>query len=76
VKKRPFQPFDVLADELLTGRHLIEASAGTGKTYAMALLFLRFLLEPDDPPPVDRVLAVTFTEAATAELRRRVRRFL
>ena len=76
MNKRLCQSFDVLADELLAGRHLIEASAGTGKTYAMALLCLRFLLEPDDAPPVDQVLAVTFTEAATAELRRRVRRFL
>ncbi|HQO27278.1 MAG TPA: UvrD-helicase domain-containing protein, partial [Acidobacteriota bacterium] len=74
MNKRLCQSFDVLADELLAGRHLIEASAGTGKTYAMALLCLRFLLEPDDAPPVDQVLAVTFTEAATAELRRRVRR--
>ncbi len=76
MNKRTCRSFDVLADELLAGRHLIEASAGTGKTYAMALLCLRFLLEPDDAPPVDQILAVTFTEAATAELRRRVRRFL
>ncbi len=74
--KRSCQPFDVLADELLEGRHLIEASAGTGKTYAMALLFLRLLLEPERPPAVDGILAVTFTEAATAELRQRIRRFL
>ena len=74
--ERSCQPFDVLADELLEGRHLIEASAGTGKTYAMALLFLRLLLEPERPPAVDGILAVTFTEAATAELRQRIRRFL
>ena len=32
----------------LTGKRLIEASAGTGKTYALALLVLRLLLEPRD----------------------------
>ena len=50
--------------------HLIEANAGTGKTYAIANLFLRFVLEGHT---VDRILVVTFTRAATDELRGRIR---
>ena len=55
----------------LRGLHLIEASAGTGKTYTITTLFVRLLVEAD--LPVDRILVVTFTEAATAELQGRVR---
>ena len=59
----------------LHGSHLIEASAGTGKTYTITTLYLRLLLGEDgrDPLPVDRVLVVTFTRAATAELRDKLR---
>ena len=55
----------------LQGQILIEASAGTGKTYTIGLLFLRLLLERG--LPVDRILVVTFTRAATEELRGRIR---
>lgn len=55
----------------LFGTHLIEASAGTGKTYAIATLYLRCLLESQ--LSVDQVLVVTYTRAATAELRERIR---
>ncbi|MCI5167570.1 MAG: exodeoxyribonuclease V subunit beta, partial [Candidatus Electrothrix sp. GM3_4] len=55
----------------LHGQILIEASAGTGKTYTIALLFLRLLLEQGQS--VDEILVVTFTKAATEELRGRVR---
>ncbi|WPD23468.1 MAG: exodeoxyribonuclease V subunit beta [Candidatus Electrothrix scaldis] len=55
----------------LHGQILIEASAGTGKTYTIALLFLRLLLERG--LSVDEVLVVTFTKAATEELRGRIR---
>ena len=58
----------------LQGRRLIEASAGTGKTYTLVLLFLRLLLERQ--LPVDQILVVTFTRAATGELRDRIRRRL
>ena len=67
------------ADVALSGRHLIEASAGTGKTYSIANLFLRLLLEPhpsqtaDEPLKIDQILVVTFTNAATDELRGRIR---
>ena len=53
---------------------LIEASAGTGKTFTIAGLFLRLILERD--VPVREILVVTFTEAATEELRGRIRKTL
>jgi exodeoxyribonuclease V beta subunit len=53
------------------GSVLVEASAGTGKTYAICTLFVRLLLERR--LAVDQILVVTFTEAATAELRGRLR---
>lgn len=55
----------------LPGMHLIEASAGTGKTYAIALLYLRILVELNLTP--EQILVVTYTEAATKELRGRIR---
>lgn len=55
----------------LAGQVLIEASAGTGKTYTIALLFLRLLLEKK--LSVEQILIVTFTKSATEELRGRVR---
>ncbi|WP_147693565.1 exodeoxyribonuclease V subunit beta [Vogesella mureinivorans] len=64
----------------LSGINLIEASAGTGKTWTIAALYTRLLLEdaPDGTPPptLDRLLVVTYTKAATAELRERLRRRL
>ncbi|TCP10930.1 DNA helicase/exodeoxyribonuclease V beta subunit [Crenobacter luteus] len=60
----------------LDGVNLIEASAGTGKTWTIAALYLRLLLEADGetpPPRVDEILVVTYTKAATAELRARLR---
>ena len=53
---------------------LIEASAGTGKTHAITTLVLRLLLEQDRD--LEEILVVTFTEAATAELRARIRQRL
>ena len=55
----------------LEGSNLIEASAGTGKTYAITGLFLRLVLELN--LPVHEILVVTFTEAATSELKDRIR---
>ncbi len=57
----------------LTGVHSISASAGTGKTYAITTLYLRFLLDPATQCSVDSILVTTFTEAATAELKDRLR---
>ncbi|MDL1967623.1 MAG: exodeoxyribonuclease V subunit beta [Deltaproteobacteria bacterium] len=58
----------------LSGINLIEASAGTGKTYAITGLFLRLILEKD--LLVDQILVVTFTKAATAELKEKIRNIL
>lgn len=55
----------------LSGRNLIEASAGTGKTYAIACLYLRLLIEKELTP--EQILVVTYTDAATEELRGRIR---
>jgi exodeoxyribonuclease V beta subunit len=55
----------------LSGTTLIEASAGTGKTYTLTTLYLRLLVEWDLLPA--DILVVTYTQAATAELRDRVR---
>lgn len=51
---------------------MIEASAGTGKTFTLCTLYLRLLVEHDLRPA--QLLVVTFTQAATAELRDRVRK--
>ncbi|NTU53524.1 MAG: exodeoxyribonuclease V subunit beta [Chlorobiaceae bacterium] len=56
----------------LSGMNLIEASAGTGKTWAIASLYLRLLLEKELRP--EQILVVTYTEAATKELHARIRR--
>jgi exodeoxyribonuclease V beta subunit len=64
------QPLDLI-NTSLEGINLIEASAGTGKTYAIEGLFLRLILEKQ--LRVDQILVVTFTKAATAELRDRIR---
>ncbi|MXP67747.1 exodeoxyribonuclease V subunit beta [Pantoea sp. Aalb] len=58
---------------------LIEASAGTGKTFTIVLLYLRLLLRLGNenayvrPLSIEEILVVTFTEAATSELRERIR---
>ncbi|HDY91874.1 MAG TPA: hypothetical protein ENH79_07095, partial [Pseudoalteromonas sp.] len=63
----------------LTGQSLIEASAGTGKTYTITGLYLRYLLgmqiegELNTPLSVEQILVVTFTDAATQEIKDRVR---
>ena len=63
----------------LHGRRLIEASAGTGKTYAITSIVLRLLLGHENgatgvnPRTIEQILIVTFTRAATEELRGRIR---
>ncbi len=63
-------PTDVL-ELRLAGTNLIEASAGTGKTQTITDLYLRLLLEQE--LGVGEILVVTYTNAATAELRMRIR---
>lgn len=55
----------------LQGVRLIEASAGTGKTFTLATLFTRLVVEKGWR--IGQILAVTFTDAATQELRKRIR---
>ena len=58
-------------DTPLDARSLIEASAGTGKTYALAGLFTRAVIA--ERLQVPQILAMTYTVAATQELHERVR---
>ena len=66
--------FDCCNEPLLPGVTLLEASAGTGKTYALARIFLRLVAE--EGVEVGKILTVTFTTAATEELRERIRDLL
>ena len=75
------QPFDALSVSLEPGVSLVEASAGTGKTFSITQLVLRLLLDRKDDGTwrvggIGSILVVTFTNAATAELTTRVRALL
>ena len=67
------QLFDLI-DTPLNGPILIEASAGTGKTYTISGLFVRLIIERG--LSVDQILVVTYTTAATQELKSRIRQRL
>lgn len=73
-----FNPFDCVFKS--GGKNLIEASAGTGKTYSIAALYLRLVLEKDassgDFLSPKNILVVTFTIEATEELKERIRHIL
>ena len=64
------QPFEANNFPLDCGIRLLEASAGTGKTFALAHLVLRLVTE--EGLGLRRLLVVTYTEAAAAELRDRI----
>jgi exodeoxyribonuclease V beta subunit len=64
------RPLD-LAAPIPRGRVVIEASAGTGKTFAVAGIVARLVIE--ESLPIDQVLVTTFTRAAASELRSRIR---
>ncbi len=66
-----YRIFDAARSELVKGINLVEASAGTGKTYAITMLVLRATVEL--AVSFDKILIVTFTKAATEELRLRIR---
>jgi exodeoxyribonuclease V beta subunit len=62
--------FDCLSVECpLFGPHLLEASAGTGKTFAIEHVFVRLVLSNI---PIEKILTVTFTRASTRELKQRI----
>ena len=64
------RPLDLRAVSL-EGLQVIEASAGTGKTRTITGIYLRLVMERDIP--VEQILVVTYTVAATEELRERIR---
>ncbi len=66
-----FEIFDTASTQIQPGINLIEASAGTGKTYTIAMLVSRFVVEMDTD--IKSLLVVTFTKAATEELKARIR---
>ncbi|NDD58443.1 MAG: hypothetical protein EBZ47_04215 [Chlamydiae bacterium] len=66
--------FEVLNPQTpIFGKFLLEASAGTGKTFAIEHIVVRALLQSKEPLTIDRILIVTFTRAATRELKVRLR---
>ena len=69
------RPFDALSVPLDPGITLVEASAGTGKTFAITRLVLRLLLD-EKVNHLGQILVVTFTEKATQELIGRIRAVL
>jgi len=65
-------PFNILdPDYVILGHHFLEASAGTGKTFTIEHLVVRLLLQEE--MMIDQILVVTFTRAATRELKIRIR---
>ena len=69
--------FNILDRNLpILGPHFLEASAGTGKTFAIEHLVARLILEAKDPIAMEQILVVTFTREATRELKRRIRQNL
>jgi exodeoxyribonuclease V beta subunit len=71
---KALQPFQIENTGLEPGVTLVEASAGTGKTFTIAGIVLRLVLELHIP--IEQILTVTYTVAATEELRDRVRKRL
>lgn len=73
-KSTPLNPVELPLNQV----SLIEASAGTGKTYTIGSLYLRLLLQAGEknfsrPLNVEEILVVTFTEMATEELKQKIR---
>lgn len=66
--------FNVLDRHLHIHQHyLLEASAGTGKTFSIQNIVVRLLIESSEPLVLNQILVVTFTRAATRDLRLRIR---
>lgn len=70
-------PFNVLDRSLhLYENYLLEASAGTGKTFSIQNLVVRLLIEQngaEEPLTIEKILVVTFTRAAARDLKARIR---
>lgn len=66
--------FNVLDRSLcIHQNYLLEASAGTGKTFSIQNLVVRLLIEAEEPISLEKILIVTFTRAATRDLKTRIR---
>ena len=55
---------------------ILKASAGSGKTYRLSKTYIDLLLSSGEPYPYRHILAVTFTNKATAEMKARILRDL
>ncbi|MBA3603113.1 MAG: UvrD-helicase domain-containing protein [Parachlamydiaceae bacterium] len=68
------QPFQVLErSQNIHSSYVLEASAGTGKTYSIENIVVRLLIDENTPCTLENILVVTFTKAATADLKSRIR---
>lgn len=59
--------------------HIVEASAGSGKTYCLARRYLQLIINPHlrpDEIPINNILAITFTNKASLEMKERILEFL
>lgn len=66
--------FNILDPSLnIFQNYFLDASAGTGKTFAIEHLFVRLITEGDAPLTIDQILAVTFTRKAAREMKNRIR---
>jgi len=65
------------AEDIDINQHaIIEASAGTGKTYTMVALVMRLMADEENGLPLDKILITTFTDNAANELKTRIRKQL
>lgn len=72
----PRERFSLPSFPLEPGFRVVEAGAGSGKTYNLVRLVLRLVTRPVDPVDIRKVLLVTFTDAAALEMRQRLRGIL
>lgn len=72
----PRERFNLLSFPLEPGFRVIEAGAGSGKTYNLVRLVLRLITRAEDPVDIRKILLVTFTDAAALEMRQRLRGIL
>ncbi|NCF70832.1 MAG: UvrD-helicase domain-containing protein, partial [Chlamydiales bacterium] len=71
-----YKVFDVLSEPCIHKSLFLEASAGTGKTFALEHLYIRLLIESDEDKPaleLEEILVLTFTNASTRELKFRIK---
>lgn len=69
------KPFNVLErTQQIHSSYLLEASAGTGKTYSIENIVVRLLIDKTFPSTLDNILVVTFTKASTSDLKERIRK--